>query len=107
MRKTKALLEAQQAYYKDCEIDPRTLPMIVHHYVSIGEQAAANLTDAKIQSIYEKAKREEIAIESKQIPGKMSIRAVTPEFEQYILVACQKLYLLPSDVRYTIIKENL
>lgn len=98
----KSLLPAYQAYIKECEIDSRTLPMIVHHYVSIGEQAAASLTDEKIESVYQKCVKEQAETETK---GRITI--ITPEFQKYILVACQKLYRLPNEVKYAIIKENI
>ena len=99
----KALLPIYQKYLKECEIDSRTLPMIVHHYVSIGEQSAAALTTEKINKIYDKCVAEQQQIESQK--GHYAV--ITPEFQKYILVACQKLYLLPNEVKYAIIKENI
>lgn len=99
----KELVLAQENYYKECEIDPRTLPMIVRHYLSIGEQAAANLTDEKIEKVYERAVKEQEEIEAK----KGSICIITPEFQKYILKACQQLYKSPEQAKYDIIKKNI
>lgn len=99
----KALLERQEQFYNDYNIDSRTLPMIVHHYISIGEQAAASLSDEKIEKVYQNAVKEQEAIEAK----KNSIYLITPEFQKYILKACQGLHKLPSDLRYAIIKKNI
>ena len=98
----KQLLEAYQNYIKECEIDTRTLPMIVFHYISIGEQAAKHLTNEKIESVYNKSVEAQ-----KEAESRGCVVLVTPEFQKYILCACQKLALLPDNVRYAIIKENL
>ncbi len=98
----KQILEAQQNYRKECEIDDRTLPMIVHHYISIGEQVALNLTDEKIEKVYQSELQKQQEAEKKG-----SIYMITPEFQKYILVACQKLAKLEPDVRYDLIKHSL
>lgn len=98
----KVIQEQIDAFYKKCEIDSRTIPMIVGHYLSIGEQAAKNLTDKRIKEVYDKAILEEQAAAAQ---GKISI--ITPEFQKYILTACQQLYLLPKEVKYAIIKLEL
>lgn len=96
------LLKGYQNFIKENDIDTRTLCMIVHHYISIGEQAAENLTDARIDKIYQSAVEEE-----KKLKGTNRISLITPEFQQYILKSCQALSKLPSDLRYEIIKENI
>ena len=98
----KELVLAQENYYKECEIDPRTLPMIVRHYLSIGEQAAAGLTDDKIEKVYQQAVQKQKATESKG-----SVCLITPEFQKYILKACQQLNTLPDQAKYDIIKKNI
>ncbi len=100
MRKT--LLEGYQKFIKENDIDTRTLCMIVHHYISIGEQAAGNLTDERIEKIYQNAIKEE-----KQLEGTNKISMITPEFQRYILKSCQALNKLPSNLRYEIIKEHI
>ena len=89
-------------YYKEQEIDPRTLPMIVAHYLSIGEQAASKLTDEKIQEVYKRAVEEE-----EQAAAHGSTTMITPEFQRYILKACQQLALLPREAKNAIIKAGL
>lgn len=98
----KSTQQAIEKFYKDCEIDSRTLPMIVHHYLSIGEQAASTLTKARIEEVYLKAVEEEQAATARG-----AVYMITPEFQKYILTACQQLYLLPADVKYAIIKLGL
>ena len=98
----KELIEIREQFYNDCEIDERTLGMIVHHYISLGEQAAANLTDEKIERVYQNAIQEE-----KEAEAKHQVTMITPDFQKYILKACQQLYKLPGEVKYDIIKRNL
>jgi hypothetical protein len=98
----KELLLTQQNYIKECEIDERTLPMIVHHYISIGEQTASKLTDERIEQVYNKCVADDQAAQARG-----AILAITPEFQKYILVACQKLAQLPAEARYNLIKKNL
>ena len=99
---TKEELKQQDKYLADNEIDERTLPLIVHHYVSIGEQAAGRLTDEQIEQVYQKA-----ILENAKAEEKGSTSLITPEFQRYILKACQQLHLLPTKVRYNIIKKNI
>ena len=99
---TKEELRQQTKYLEENEIDERTLPLIVHHYVSIGEQAAANLTDEQIEKVYQKA-----AMEAEEADKQGRTSLITPEFQRYILKACQQLYLLPPKVRNNIIKKNI
>ena len=89
-------------YHKEQEIYPRTLPMIVAHYLSIGEQAASKLTDEKIQEVYKRAVEEE-----EQAAAHGSTTMITPEFQRYILKACQQLALLPREAKNAIIKAGL
>jgi len=98
----KELLKGCQNFIKENDIDTRTLGMIVHHYISIGEQAAENLTDERIEKIYQNAVEEE-----KKLKGTNKISLITPEFQQYILKSCQALNKLPSNLRYEIIKEHI
>lgn len=99
----KEILAAQQQYKEKCEIDERTLPMIVHHYLSIGEQVAENLTDEKIERVYQNELKRQEEAEAK----KGTVYLLTPEFQKYILVACQQLAKLEPDARYDLIKKNL
>lgn len=99
----KEILAAQQQYKEKCEIDERTLPMIIHHYLSIGEQAAKNLTDEKIERVYQNESEKQKEAEAK----KGTICLLTPEFQKYILFACQQLAKLEPDARYDLIKHNL
>ena len=98
----KEIQEIINNYYKEQEIDPRTLPMIVAHYLSIGEQAASKLTDEKIQEVYKRAVEEE-----EQAAAHGSTTMITPEFQRYILKACQQLALLPREAKNAIIKAGL
>lgn len=99
---TKEELRQQAKYLEENDIDERTLPLIVHHYMSIGEQAASGLTDAQIEKVYQQAVTKDM---ENKLNGSTSL--ITPEFQKYILKACQQLYLLPAKVRYNIIKKNI
>ena len=96
---TKENRQAQLKFFKENNIDFRTIPMIVSHFISIGEQAAKSLTDKKIEQIYQQAVEED-----KQREG---ASLIAPEFQKYILTCCQKLAQLDRNLRLDIIKEAL
>lgn len=96
---TKENRQAQLKFFKENNIDFRTIPMIVSHFISIGEQAAKSLTDKKIEQIYQQAVEED-----KQRKG---ASLIAPEFQKYILTCCQKLAQLDRNLRLDIIKEAL
>lgn len=102
MKTNTRILKESQDYYQKYDIDLRTLPIIVKHYLSIGEQAASDLDENKISKLYEKAVKRE-----KEAEAKGEVLLVSPHFESYILTACMGLNKLPDEVKYHIIKENL
>ena len=77
----KSTQQAIEKFYKDCEIDSRT---------------------ARIEEVYLKAVEKEQAATARG-----AVYVITPEFQKYILTACQQLYLLPAEVKYAIIKLGL
>ena len=87
-------------YYKDYNIDLRTMGMIVHHYIDIGERAAANITQEQIDKIYQQE-----LVKQKQAESEGKIYMITPEFTAYLLTACMGLANLAPTIRYKIIKE--
>ena len=96
---TKENRQAQLKFFNENDIDFKTIPLIVSHFISIGEQAAKNLTDEKIERVYQQAVERD-----KELKGAAYI---TPEFEKYILTCCKKLAELDRNLRLDIIKEAL
>lgn len=96
---TKENRQAQLKFFKENDIDFRTIPMIVSHFISIGEQAAKSLTDKKIEQIYQQAVEED--------KKRKGASLIAPEFQKYILACCQKLAQLDRNLRLDIIKEAL
>lgn len=96
---TKENRQAQLKFFKENNIDFRTIPMIVSHFISIGEQAAKGLTDEKIEQIYQQAVEED--------KKRKGASLIAPEFQKYILTCCQKLAQLDRNLRLDIIKEAL
>ena len=96
---TKENKKAQLEFFKENNINVRTIKLIVSHFISIGEQAAENLTDEKIEQIYQQSVEKD-----KKLKGASFI---TPEFQKYILTGCQKLAQLERNLRLDIIKEAL
>lgn len=91
-----------EAFYKENGIDFVSLPIIVAHYISIGEQAASQLDPFRVEDVY----RQEVAKQQEaEEEGKICI--ITPEFTKFILTACYHLYLLPKDVKRAILIEGL
>lgn len=89
-------------YYSENHIDARTLPLIVSHYIAVGANTWAKLTDEDIEAQYKQCKERD---EKLQKEHKISL--IAPEFNQYLNKACKALYLLPAEVRARIIKENI
>lgn len=91
-----------ETYYREYEIDLRTMPMIVHHYIDCGERQIAQLTREYIEKYYNALLKEEAEREKE---GKISL--ISPEFNKYLLTACMGLYKLEPTIRYKLIKEWL
>ena len=91
-----------EEYYRDYNIDPRTISMIVHHYIDVGERTIKGLTQKDIDDIYQRE-----LIKEKECEKKGTILLITPDFTAYLLTACRGLSLLPDPIRYKFIKENL
>ena len=84
------------------KIDYRTLPLIVHHYVGIGERQVEVTTQEVIDNTYQAELEREREAEERG-----TVLIITPEFTKYILEACVGLWRLPEKLRYKIIKEYL
>ena len=84
------------------KIDYRTLPLIVHHYVAIGERQAQKLTHKQIEVIYEQKK-----VEEEECEKNGTVLIIGADFTKYLLEACIGLWELPEKLRYKIIKEYL
>ena len=91
-----------QNWVNSYNIDYRTLPLIIHHYIEIGERAVSKITPKVIENYLHKTQKEQEEAEERG-----SISLITPEFVQYLLSACMGLYQIDAKVRYKIIKENL
>ena len=100
MNKRESLVVNQ--YYKDYNIDSRTLGMIVQHYIDIGERSAAAITQEQVDRIYKQKKAEEEELEKK---GQFPI--MSAEFVAYLLTACIGLARMAPSIRYKLIKETL
>ena len=100
MNKKETLIVEQ--FYKDYHIDPRTMGMIVHHYIDIGERAAASITQDQVDRIYKEKKVEEAELEKNN-----QFLFMSPEFVAYLLTACSGLAKMDPNVRYKLIKETL
>lgn len=98
----KEIIKAKLEFYKNNNIDTRTLPMIVNHFISIGCQRAEKINDREINKVYERLKAEE-----KEAKANHKIMIMTPEFQVYLLQACHSLSQLDLSVRNAIIKENI
>ena len=96
------IVAAKMKFYKDNDIDTRTLPMIVNHFISIGALRAAKITNEEVNRIYEELKAEE-----KEAEANHKVMIMTPEFQTYLLQSCRSLSQLDSAVRNAIIKENI
>ncbi len=89
-------------YYSENHIDARTLPLIVSHYIAVGANTWAKLTDEDIEAQYKQCKERD-----EQLKKENKVGLIAPEFNQYLNKACKALYLLPAEVRAKIIKENV
>ena len=89
-------------WVKSCNIDYRTLPLIIHHYLDIGERAASKITPQVVEDYRYKSFKEQEEAEARG-----SISLMTPDFVQYILTACMELYQIDAKVRYKIISTYL
>ena len=96
---TKENKKAQAKFFEENGLDFRSVPLVVSHFISIGEQAAKSLTDEKIEKIYQKAVEDD--------KKKNGARFITPEFEKFILTACKNLAHLERNLMLDIIKEAL
>ena len=97
-----AIKQEIDKFYKECEIDPRTLPLIVNHFVSIGKQAAERLTSERILEIHAKTLAEE-----KEAEAQGKVRMITADFESYILNGCKGLAALSHEARCRVIRQNI
>lgn len=89
-----------EQYCKDYGIDSRTLGMIGHHYLFLGEQVIASLTPEDIEeAVFQEQKKQEAA----EASGK--IYMIDPSFTEYLLNAVVGLYKIDSAYRYKILKE--
>lgn len=97
--------EEKAVFYKfvlDNHIDVRTINMIIHHYLSLGEQTIANLTDEDIKEAHDRNLARQQEAEKR---GKVYL--IDASFVSYLLESCKALYNLPDKYRYKIIKEYL
>ena len=86
-------------YMDDYHIDPRTIGMIVHHYIDVGERTIKGLTQEDIDEIYQRKLEEE-----KECEKRGTILIISADFTAYLLTACLGLSKLPDAIRYKIIK---
>lgn len=91
-----------EKFCKDNGINFVTLPMIVSHYLSIGDQAASTLDAFRVEEIYkhEVAKQEEAEKNG-------SVCLISPEFQKFLLESCYQLSQLTDEVKRAIIIEAL
>lgn len=99
---TKQERKVVDQYMRDYNIDYRTIGMIVHHYIDVGERTIKALTPSDIQEVYERKIKEE-----KEAEAKGRILLITADFTKYLLEACVGLSKLPVRIRYKFIKEYL
>lgn len=83
---------------RENDVDDRTLPLVVHHYITIGERAVNNLTTSIILDIYDKEVERE-----KEAAKEGKVLLLSPDFQKYLLTACKALYDLGAPLRYKII----
>lgn len=89
-----------EQYCRDYNIDSRTLGMIGHHYLFLGEQIIATLTPEEIEeTVFQEKKKQEKA----EKEGK--IYMIDPSFTEYLLNAVVGLYKINGTYRYKILKE--
>ena len=89
-----------EQYCRDYNIDSRTLGMIGHHYLFLGEQIIATLTPEEIEeTVFQEKKKQEKA----EAEGK--IYMIDPSFTEYLLNAVAGLYKINGTYRYKILKE--
>lgn len=89
-----------EQYCKDYYIDSRTLGMIGHHYLFLGEQIIATLTPEEIEeTVFQEKKKQEKA----EKEGKVYM--IDPSFTEYLLNAVVGLYKINGTYRYKILKE--
>ena len=98
----KEIIKAKLDFCKNNNIDIRTLPLIVNHFISIGCQRAEKINDGEINKVYERLKAEE-----KEAEANHKVMIMTPEFQIYLIQSCRALSKLSPTVRNAIIKENL
>ena len=84
-------------------IDWRTVCIIVHHYLYLGEQVVESLTEEDVQEEYNKQVKYQQEVEK---DGK-TICMITPDFVKYLLDSCRAMYQLEPEIRYEFIKEYL
>jgi len=99
---TKEEKKIVENYYRQYNIDLRTMGMIVYHYIDCGEREMSKLTIKTIDDATLQQYDEQKAAEAE---GKICL--ITPEFVRYLLTACMGLYKLPDGIRYKLIKEWL
>lgn len=102
MEKKLTLAMQEENYYKDYNIDPRTISMIVEQYIYMGEKSVKLLTDELLD-----AKLKELQKEEDEAKKHNSFSLITPEFNIYILRACQGLAKCDVKLRNRIIKKHL
>ena len=85
---------------REYDIDPRTLKMIGQHYLYLGEQVIANLTQDDIkETVAREQKRQQEA------EARGCIYLIDPSFTDYLLKAVVGLHKIDSTIRYKILRE--
>lgn len=94
--------EQFEKWCRENNVDDRTLPLIISHYLSLGENTIGGVTPDDIQEMYER----EMARE-KEAERRGKIYMIAPDFSKYLIECCVSLYKLDSVLRYKIISEVL
>lgn len=97
---TKKTQQIIDKFVVDNRLDWRTLKMIGHHYLYLGEQVISKLTPEDIEEVREnEIKKQEEAEKN----GKIYL--IEPAFTVYLLDACVALFNLDGVTRNIILKE--
>lgn len=97
--------EEKELFEKWCRennVDDRTLPLIVNHYLHLGENIISGIDLDDIEVMYKK----EVA-RQKEAESRGKIYLISPDFSKYLVECCVSLYKLDSGLRYKIIAEVL
>lgn len=68
------------------------LPLIVHHFLKLGEHRCLRITEKEIEEVRKKTEHDEAAAKKRG-----AILLLTPEFQCYIVKACKDLAQLTSN----------